>query len=129
MSRIVVIETKDGNNHNAAIAKEVDFLEKRGWIVKSASTCFNPSFKVTTVLFQKEEDPRTRLYDESISILNPSIRVEKGLAKIGVKTIGDLMKKSEFELLQIPNFGRTCMRELKAKLWSNWELKLPKESK
>jgi DNA-directed RNA polymerase subunit alpha len=42
-----------------------------------------------------------------------SPRVRNALQKLGVNTLGDLVAKSEEELLGIPNFGRTSLRELK----------------
>jgi len=42
-----------------------------------------------------------------------SQRVRSGLQNLGCKTIGDLAAKSEDEFLEIPNFGKTSLKEIK----------------
>ena len=48
-----------------------------------------------------------------ISHLEFSIRTQNCLYSAGLRTIGDIMAKSEKELMAIPNFGRRCLREVK----------------
>jgi DNA-directed RNA polymerase subunit alpha len=42
-----------------------------------------------------------------------SPRVRGALQKLGVTSLGDLVRRTEDELLAVPNFGRTSLRELK----------------
>lgn len=42
-----------------------------------------------------------------------SPRVRNALQKLNVVTLGDLVQKSEEEMLALPNFGRTSLREVK----------------
>ena len=45
-----------------------------------------------------------------------SIRCLKCMQSLGVETIGDLVQKTDKELLQCQNFGQTSLNELKRKL-------------
>lgn len=51
-----------------------------------------------------------------ISTLDPSVRAENCLVAENIKTLGDLVSRSEAEMLQIKNFGKTSLKELKKKL-------------
>lgn len=51
-----------------------------------------------------------------IEELRLSIRAEKCLKSIKVKYIGDLIQKTEQELMSIRNFGRKCLREVEDSL-------------
>lgn len=42
-----------------------------------------------------------------------SVRSRNGLQKVGVRTVGDLVTKSEEELLAIENFGKRSLKEVK----------------
>lgn len=48
----------------------------------------------------------------AIDELELSVRTYNCLSSIDVKTIGDLVKKTPADLLQIPNFGRISFREV-----------------
>ncbi len=48
-----------------------------------------------------------------ISRLELSVRTANCLHNAGLRTVGDIMAKSEKELMAIPNFGRRCLREVK----------------
>ena len=54
--------------------------------------------------------------EASIEILNLTLRSKNCLAAVGILTIGDLVKKSEIDLLKISNFGRRSLNEIKAVL-------------
>ncbi|HZL72840.1 MAG TPA: DNA-directed RNA polymerase subunit alpha C-terminal domain-containing protein [Planctomycetota bacterium] len=47
-----------------------------------------------------------------------SQRVRNALQKLGLATLGDLVTRTEEELLEIPNFGKTSLREVKEFLTS-----------
>jgi hypothetical protein len=47
-----------------------------------------------------------RIEDVPIDMLDLPIRVLGGLQLIGCKTVGDAMRRSEYELCKIPNFGK-----------------------
>ncbi|MCR4315697.1 MAG: tetratricopeptide repeat protein [Planctomycetes bacterium] len=56
------------------------------------------------------------IYNRSIDDLNLGVRSRKVMEKLGIKTIGDLMARSESELLGLRNFGATSLKEVKIKL-------------
>ena len=55
---------------------------------------------------------------DSISIdqLDLSVRTRKGLWKCGAKTVGDVTRLSNWELLSLHNFGETSLEELQGVL-------------
>ena len=53
---------------------------------------------------------------KDISELELSVRSRKCMARLGVQTVGDLITKSEADLLATKNFGQTSLNEMKQKL-------------
>ena len=77
--------------------------------------------KVTeTTEIESEDDARRREMREKlalpVSVLDPSVRAENCLAAENVQTIGDLVRRSEPEMLKVRNFGKTSLKEIKKKL-------------
>ena len=54
--------------------------------------------------------------DKSVNELNLSVRARKALALLGVTTIGDLVMKTEAELMGVKNFGMTSLVEIRDRL-------------
>ncbi len=54
--------------------------------------------------------------DRPISDLNLSVRARKCMARLGLNTIGELVRKTGDELLECKNFGVTSLTELREKL-------------
>ncbi len=67
---------------------------------------------------QKQEEKQKLLekLDQSLSVLELTVRATNCLTSIGVHTIRDLIKQSEVDLLKIRNFGKTSLNEIKEKL-------------
>ncbi len=63
----------------------------------------------------EKEDLRQKL-SMSISELDLSVRSANCLASEKIETIGELVARSEAELLKVRNFGKTSLREVKKKL-------------
>jgi DNA-directed RNA polymerase subunit alpha len=64
------------------------------------------------------------LLAKSIGDLNFSVRARKCLNKLGIQTLGDLLKHTGDELLECKNFGITSLNEVRDKLTSmNLKLK------
>jgi DNA-directed RNA polymerase subunit alpha len=66
-----------------------------------------------------EEEKRNQLLDflsKSIEELDLSVRAKNCLDAVNLKTVGDLVKQSESELLKVRNFGKTSLKEIKKKL-------------
>ena len=63
-----------------------------------------------------DDAPPSDLLSTPISDLALSVRSGNCLQAENIETIGDLLEKSEEELLQLRNFGRTSLTEVKEKL-------------
>ncbi len=56
------------------------------------------------------------LLDRPISDLNLSVRARKCMTRLGLTTIGELIRKSQDDLLECKNFGVTSLNEVREKL-------------
>ncbi|MEX0886990.1 MAG: DNA-directed RNA polymerase subunit alpha C-terminal domain-containing protein [Phycisphaeraceae bacterium] len=56
------------------------------------------------------------LLNRSVNELNLSVRARKALAMLGVQSIGDLVTKTEAELMGVKNFGMTSLTEIRERL-------------
>lgn len=56
------------------------------------------------------------ILSRSVSTIDFSVRSRKCLQRLGISTIGELISKSEAELLESRNFGSTSLTEIKEKL-------------
>ncbi|MEX1039450.1 MAG: DNA-directed RNA polymerase subunit alpha C-terminal domain-containing protein [Pirellulaceae bacterium] len=63
------------------------------------------------------------LLDRPISELNLSVRARKCMVRLGISTIGELIRRTGDELLECKNFGVTSLNEVREKLTS-YSLKL-----
>ncbi|HHT9124527.1 MAG TPA: DNA-directed RNA polymerase subunit alpha [Candidatus Brocadiia bacterium] len=68
---------------------------------------------VKAKVLAKEPDPKI---DLPVSELDLSVRASNCLDAANIKTIGDLISLTEEELLEIRNFGKTTLKEVKKKL-------------
>jgi DNA-directed RNA polymerase subunit alpha len=63
-----------------------------------------------------EEEEDNALYGKSIDELNLSVRSHNCLKREGIQTVGELVTRSEADLLDIRNFGSKSIDEVKDKL-------------
>jgi DNA-directed RNA polymerase subunit alpha len=56
------------------------------------------------------------LLDRPIADLNLSVRARKCMVRLGLTTIGDLVRRSGDDLLECKNFGVTSLNEVREKL-------------
>lgn len=62
-------------------------------------------------------DPALKeMMQQPVSALDPSVRAANCLAAEGIKTIGDLVARTENEMLHVRNFGKTSLKEIKIRL-------------
>jgi len=54
--------------------------------------------------------------EQPVSVLDPSVRAANCLAAEGIRTLRDLVQRTETEMLQVRNFGKTSLKEMKSKL-------------
>jgi DNA-directed RNA polymerase subunit alpha len=64
--------------------------------------------------FERKRDKFQQVLDMPISDFELSVRSRNCLKKMGIKTLGDLTRISEAELLSYKNFGETSLNEIKA---------------
>ncbi|MBN1808627.1 MAG: DNA-directed RNA polymerase subunit alpha [Planctomycetes bacterium] len=65
-----------------------------------------------------------------VQVLDPSVRAENCLSAEGITTIGDLVRRTEQDMLAVRNFGKTSLVELKRKLADmglSFGMELPEE--
>ena len=58
------------------------------------------------------------IFISDVDNLQLSFRSDRALKLLNINYIGDLVTKSEGELLRIPNFGRLSLNEVKNALWN-----------
>ncbi|MBI1367192.1 MAG: DNA-directed RNA polymerase subunit alpha [Planctomycetes bacterium] len=68
---------------------------------------------VSAVEAEQEQESRLSM---SVADLDLSVRANNCLDSAGVKTVGELTRLSESDLLKIRSFGKTSLREIKRKL-------------
>ncbi len=61
----------------------------------------------------RREAKLAQVLGQPVAEISFSPRVRNALQKLGVNSLGELVQKTEEELLSIPNFGRTSLREVK----------------
>ncbi len=61
---------------------------------------------------QKSRDNRNKILETPISDFELSVRSRNCLKKMGINTLGDLLKITEAELLAYKNFGETSLHEI-----------------
>ncbi len=62
---------------------------------------------------ERREDRRAQVLRTPISEFELSVRSRNCLAKMNIESLGDLVQKSEAELLAYKNFGETSLQEIK----------------
>ncbi|MBI1848843.1 MAG: tetratricopeptide repeat protein [Planctomycetes bacterium] len=67
---------------------------------------------------EKREDKRNQILQIPVTDFELSVRSRNCLEKMKIRTLGDLIKKSEPELLSYKNFGETSLAEIKEILGS-----------
>lgn len=56
------------------------------------------------------------LLNQPVSVLDPSVRAANCLSAEGIKTLGDLIARTENEMLHVRNFGKNTLKEIKQRL-------------
>jgi DNA-directed RNA polymerase subunit alpha len=62
---------------------------------------------------ERRSDKRSAILRLPVTDFELSVRSRNCLAKMGVRTLGDLVQKTEAELLSYKNFGETSLQEIK----------------
>ena len=64
----------------------------------------------------KEEGPLSEVIDQSVEMIELSVRAANCLKEAKIKTLRELIQKREEDLLQRRNFGKKSLDEIKEKL-------------
>lgn len=72
------------------------------------------SEEVTMV--EKEEDSKDRLMDMSIEELDLSVRSYNCLKRAGINTVGELLQRTEEDMMKVRNLGKKSLEEVTQKL-------------
>ena len=64
--------------------------------------------------FSKENDDKNRYLDKPVAELELSVRAANMLEAAGIKTVRELVAKTESEMLRYRNFGRKSLNEIKS---------------
>jgi DNA-directed RNA polymerase subunit alpha len=86
-------------NHRRAILFKKD--------IESSKTMYYDEEK------EKKRDRKVQILETPISDFELSVRSRNCFRKMGIRTLGDLMKITEAELLAYKNFGETSLKEIK----------------
>ena len=82
--------------------------------MKTAEEKQLPSIETGEGSFSSEDDEG--LSNKPIDDLRLSVRARKCLQKLNIRTIGELTRRTEAELLGVKNFGVTSLNEIKKSL-------------
>jgi len=63
--------------------------------------------------YEQSEEPEDAVLSKSVDELQLSVRARKCLAKLNIRTLGELTRRTEAELLGCKNFGVTSLNEIK----------------
>lgn len=72
--------------------------------------------KDTDFIIDREDSGSVQLMEMSIEELDFSVRSYNSLKRAGISTVGELINKSEEEMMTIRNLGRKSLKEVKDKL-------------
>lgn len=75
-----------------------------------------PAMEAVEEVVEEEVGPDRTLLDKPIAELDLSVRSSNCLEAEKIFTVGDLMKRTEADLMSVRNFGKTSLEEIRAKL-------------
>ena len=80
------------------------------------------------IMVEKEEEEKNQIYDTTVEELELSVRSSNCLKRAGINTVGELVSKSEDDLMKVRNLGKKSLQEIKDKLHDiDLSLKQPNE--
>ena len=68
------------------------------------------------IMVEKEEEEKDRILETTIEELELSVRSSNCLKRAGINTVGELINKSEDDLMKVRNLGKKSLEEIKGKL-------------
>jgi DNA-directed RNA polymerase subunit alpha len=70
------------------------------------------------IMVEKEEEERDKILDMSIEELDLSVRSYNCLKRAGINTVGELIMKTEEDMMKVRNLGKKSLEEVDEKLSS-----------
>ena len=70
------------------------------------------------IMVEKEEEERDKILDMSIEELDLSVRSYNCLKRAGINTVGELIMKTEEDMMKVRNLGKKSLEEVDEKLAS-----------
>lgn len=70
------------------------------------------------IMVEKEEEERDKVLDMSIEELDLSVRSYNCLKRAGINTVGELIQKTEEDMMKVRNLGKKSLEEVQEKLGS-----------
>lgn len=94
-----------------------DALAYSAKILRNSVTIFTgPEKEEEVVNLNPEEEKMKALFSQPLGIMDLSVRASNCLLGAGLKTVGDLVTKTEEDIMGYKNFGKKSMDEIKDKL-------------
>lgn len=75
-----------------------------------------PAMELVEEVMEEEIGPDRTLLDKPIAEMDLSVRSSNCLEAEKIFTVGDLMRRTEADLMSVRNFGKTSLEEIRAKL-------------
>ncbi len=75
------------------------------------------------IMVEKEEEEKDKIMDTTVEELELSVRSSNCLKRAGINTVGELVDKTEDDLMKVRNLGKKSLQEIRDKL-NELELKL-----
>ena len=95
-------------------------LDTAGALLKYSITPFSPAGDFAEEEREEESEERddeiNELLEQSVEVLELTPRALNGLKRAEIRTIGELVSKTEEDLMAIKNFGEKSLEEIKEKL-------------
>jgi len=117
--KVTEAELRSFKNFGDASLEEIKtMLAQKGLRLGQAVEAHQQQVKqaVHDQLMQDQGEDQNDLLNQSVNELDLSVRARKALALLNVQSIGDLVLKTEAELMGVKNFGMTSLLEIKEAL-------------
>ncbi len=113
---ILDVETNGAIEPRAAVAKAAVLLRDDLLIFTEESPADDDEFSLSGFTTSDDSAGGSGYDDMPIEELELGVRSYNCLKREGVETVGDLIARSEAELMNIPNFGRKSIEEVRERL-------------
>ncbi len=109
---IIDVWTKGSILPEEALAKAASIL------IAQLEKFHNPEFTeaIRGLMKQNEEDPKQKVLEKPIEDLELSVRAFNCLNRINIKTVADLIDKTELEMQKVRNLGKKSLKEVTDKV-------------